>query len=261
MKFAYLINDIVEFQPENNILINRSGDRQSVSLPFTASRCLQLLIEKRTLATQNELIQYAWGINAPTTTPNNLYQNISLLRKAIKVMVGDEQNWIITIPKKGFRLESSLQIDLIDIKEQEGNIHHVGGRTRLLDIIIKTANLCLPYKKSQKTIVLVIFFSLISLFIIFLADKIMSPPNDFGSDFYHLKRVDNCDIYINKDAESANEHMLVFKWNHPNCSRRPYAYITAHSITHSASIISCNQPIESKETNCTSHYIRGFKKS
>lgn len=102
MKQKYLINDIVYFYPANQLLEPVSEDKKSVSLNVPASRCLKLLLEKKgEIVTKYDFSQGVWESRGQYTSINALYQNISLIRKALRE-VGISQDVIHTIPREGF---------------------------------------------------------------------------------------------------------------------------------------------------------------
>lgn len=102
MKQKYLINDIVYFYPANQLLEPVSEDKKSVSLNVPASRCLKLLLEKKgEIVTKYDFSQDVWESRGQYTSINALYQNISLIRKALRE-VGISQDVIHTIPREGF---------------------------------------------------------------------------------------------------------------------------------------------------------------
>ncbi|HCD1254260.1 TPA: winged helix-turn-helix domain-containing protein [Citrobacter amalonaticus] len=102
MKQKYLINEIVYFYPANQLLESASEDKKSVSLNVPASRCLKLLLDKKgEIVTKHDFSQGVWESRGQYTSINALYQNISLIRKALRE-VGISQDVIHTIPREGF---------------------------------------------------------------------------------------------------------------------------------------------------------------
>ncbi|QIU88428.1 winged helix-turn-helix domain-containing protein [Yokenella regensburgei] len=115
---TYLINNEVEFRTSNHTLINKNTPEQLTTLPVPASRCFMLLLENKDVVLHADFYKYVWGENAGEITPNNLYQNISLLRKALRNTIKNGNNWIITIPRKGFRIESELLVNTLCESEE-----------------------------------------------------------------------------------------------------------------------------------------------
>lgn len=102
MKEKYLINNSVYFYPAQQLLVPISEEYAQVSLNVPASRCLTLLLEKKgEIVTKYDLSQDVWQSRGQYTSANTLYQNISLIRKALRE-VGISHDTIHTIPREGF---------------------------------------------------------------------------------------------------------------------------------------------------------------
>lgn len=81
---CYIINNIVIFYPaERSICSLLNKNRIKLNAP--TSQLLEVFIRKAgVIIAQEELYFVAWGDNGSKVTPNTLYQNISLLRKALQ---------------------------------------------------------------------------------------------------------------------------------------------------------------------------------
>ena len=102
MKEKYLINNSVYFYPAQQLLVPISERHTQVSLNVPASRCLTLLLEKKgEIVTKYDFSQDVWQSRGQYTSANTLYQNISLIRKALRE-VGISHDAIHTIPREGF---------------------------------------------------------------------------------------------------------------------------------------------------------------
>ena len=101
-KKKFLINESVYFYPAKQLLESASKDKESVSLNVPASRCLTLLLEKKgEIVTKYDFSQEVWENRGQYTSANTLYQNISLIRKALR-SAGISQDVIHTVPREGF---------------------------------------------------------------------------------------------------------------------------------------------------------------
>ncbi len=101
MTKCYVIDDIAIFSPgERTIMSSVSGNRIKLNTP--TSQLLEAFIHNvGNTISQNELYTIVWGDNGSNVTPNTLYQNISLLRKALKDS-GITGESLTTIRGKGF---------------------------------------------------------------------------------------------------------------------------------------------------------------
>lgn len=257
MTSTYLINQLVQFIPDENVLVRMDNEQMTITLPVSASRCLQLFIEARTMVTQRQLFEYAWGSDAGTVTPNNLYQNISLLRKALKKLTSDDNSWIITTPRKGFRLDEHLQIDVVSLNKTPERSPEISQTRASRHFGVVRSKLF-----SNRTFIAVGFYFLLalsSLSVLIVADMIMFPKTTLAHGFMFFKPLQNCKIYINKDAIDTSTHMAIFSVLKPACQQRKYVYITAYPILHSATMLLCNKELEDSNVNCIFHLVRDFK--
>ncbi|MFM1263597.1 transcriptional regulator [Yersinia enterocolitica] len=101
MTKCYVINDIAIFHPwEQTIMSLASGNRIKLNAP--TSQLLEAFIKNMgNTISQNDLYTIVWGENSISVTPNTLYQNVSLLRKALKDS-GIAGESLTTIRGKGF---------------------------------------------------------------------------------------------------------------------------------------------------------------
>jgi len=81
-----------------------------ITLFSTASRCLELLIEKHgTTLSQKELMDAAWLGQGHSVTPNTFYQNISNVRKAFSALLPERQI-IVTIKRVGLLIPDEITV-------------------------------------------------------------------------------------------------------------------------------------------------------
>lgn len=99
----YLINQLVEFNPDSKSLVNRQTGR-AIQLQLPASLCfLYLITHASDIVSQNTLIKVGWGERNNVTTTNTFYQAILTLRNAL-ADVGLPRDTVKTISRRGLRL-------------------------------------------------------------------------------------------------------------------------------------------------------------
>ncbi|MGH1595829.1 winged helix-turn-helix domain-containing protein [Yersinia proxima] len=101
MNKCYVIDDVAIFFPEEKAIMSSvSGNKIKLNAP--TSQLLEAFIHNiGNTISQNDLYTIVWGDNGASVTPNTLYQNISLLRKALKDS-GIAGESLTTIRGKGF---------------------------------------------------------------------------------------------------------------------------------------------------------------
>jgi DNA-binding winged helix-turn-helix (wHTH) protein len=104
MKTAWLINDVVLFEPdERRLCAIQNYPAQCIILHGPVNECLlQLLLHNGEVLSQRFLFDAVWGKQGAVVTTNALYQAIASVRKALK-SAGLADDVIKTIPKAGFK--------------------------------------------------------------------------------------------------------------------------------------------------------------
>lgn len=258
MANGYLIDGQIEFWPASNLLINIQIEGKEITLPSPGSRCMELLLSTPGLVSQQEIFQFVWGEDAASITPNNLYQNICQLRRALKNITANEEEWIITVPRRGFHFNSNISIKTLT---ERGNINSPAGK--LEDPVIPTqivsADATAALRKNTKWIRLSLFIML--LISLLLINRKTNPSDNIVDRFSYYAKIDNCKLYYNNDMHGPAPHIKIIKTMKPNCQKFPYVYITAYIITRTSSILSCDRPIENNNPHCVSRLVIGFQSS
>ena len=113
----YVINDCIDFRAGQNQLVLK-GSGIAAKLTYPAARCLELILEQQgKIVSHAELYQKVWEERGVNTTPNTLYQNISLIRRALKEMIPDGDKLINTIPRRGFRVHFDVVVKKVNVSD------------------------------------------------------------------------------------------------------------------------------------------------
>lgn len=111
----YVINSNIEFDTTEYILTSLNDSNLSVKLSNSAGRILEELIKHRNSelpVTREHLFTIVWKSHGLIPSNGNLNQQISLIRKTL-IILGLESASIITIPKRGLKLNHQLNIEHI----------------------------------------------------------------------------------------------------------------------------------------------------
>ena len=105
-----MINGEVIFDVNSGELKSLSPPGESSVLNAPTARCLQLLIEKDgSVVSRDDFMEQVWLARGIVVSQNTFYQNISLLRKSLK-MAGLTKDIVTTVRRKGFTLTSGTLI-------------------------------------------------------------------------------------------------------------------------------------------------------
>ncbi|MFD1800912.1 transcriptional regulator [Mixta tenebrionis] len=257
MQPLYLINNVIYFYPEVNKLISVAEEEKEIILTQPATKCLELLLKTDGLVSQKELYDYAWGENSQNVAPNTLYQNISIIRRALKRLHPDAQLWLITVPRQGFRFEHSVPVTLVRagslsplsaMAEEVNKISSVIGtgahaRLRQLRPISLKAVLII--------IVICLIFTLVAL--------ILPVNNDFhtlAANYYRIQNSGQCQLYLHKNSRMPEKHIINLINQRVNCDHYPYVYIIHNVLINKLSLLSCRKPLANNEFACASWSLR-----
>ncbi|SQI34151.1 Transcriptional regulatory protein, C terminal [Leminorella richardii] len=229
-----------------------------VVLNTSTNRCLLLLLQRQgVVVTQKEFFKVVWGNRGQYITANTLYQNISLLRKALKT-TGVERDIIQTIPKEGVcfsgkvtQLEDNDESDnkiSTDILEEKEN-NNINDNLFSIPSSFKIKNI----------IVLVLSFIFIYFSYMFYINRL-----NYSNYFYEYKEIgviNQCKIFSkNSGILKLNDEYIDFvKGKNINCTDGQAVYISANNEKSRVFIQICDGSIINT-TSCIVHiYIESTK--
>ncbi|EMH1276893.1 winged helix-turn-helix domain-containing protein [Enterobacter hormaechei] len=256
MQKKYLINNYIEFQPSNSLLICHIEPLRSVSLPLPSARCFTLLLERGDLVTHNEFYPYVWGNDSDQIMPNNLYQNISLLRKALRSITPDGHAWVVTVPRKGFKLAPFVEVVIKRSDEQEScptapDVMQL-MTTGKLNIISDYISQSLPHLLKFGSYLFLVSLAVVCFVVI---EQYNNKEMEFADQFLFYKSYGLCELNINKKSRTSHFEEKLSPFVLQKCSSSPYVYITAYNASPLSSIIICEKPISYKKPNCDSFFV------
>ncbi|WP_413732613.1 winged helix-turn-helix domain-containing protein [Sodalis sp. RH20] len=112
----YLINDRIVFNTLEYRLSLLADDETAVNLSNTAGRVLEALIISHgngDTVSREDLFANVWEKHGLSPSNGNLNQQVSLIRKAL-IALGLEASAIVTLPKRGLKLNDRLAIAVYD---------------------------------------------------------------------------------------------------------------------------------------------------
>lgn len=145
--FFFIFNDRFCFNPFERKISSITDDdnHREVNINAPASRCLLLLLKNRNDVISREyFLEQVWINHGVFVSLNTYYQNISILRKALK-KVGLTEEFILTIPHRGLTLSQNIKI-----KKQNKNETDITTNVKY-DRIDNTHNILSTDKNDKKT--------------------------------------------------------------------------------------------------------------
>ncbi|RWR00940.1 hypothetical protein ED28_15935 [[Pantoea] beijingensis] len=265
MSKGYLINNTLEFWPEDHLLVSRGAERKTISINVPASRCFLLILEREgELIPQLDFFNFVWGEAGENVPPNTLYQNISILRRGLKAVMEQPTDLVVTVPKQGFKLSDGTHVIVLESEnDPELNIslpEEINGQINTLssENELPSEPTALPSGNFRKWYaMLAILLLLITAVHYYLLNREHVYP--YFDNYTALKNSGQCHIYVNSDAEDYSVHQKALQMINLNCRRYPYVYLSAYKVMPSVSFITCNRPFDDqKQTlSCASYNLRG----
>ncbi|EPM0021824.1 winged helix-turn-helix domain-containing protein [Citrobacter farmeri] len=261
MPNRYILDDLIEFLPDKYQLVSRHSSNLAITLNVPASRCLQLLLERRhDLVPQNDFYPYVWGDEGASVPVSTLYQNISLLRKALKTFSEDGDKIIQTVPKKGFLLAKDVNVQEIDLTDDVDEVE-----SALPEIPHSTA------QQSSTTAEKSVFknqyplklFFLISVLVLSIAAGLQlflwGLPTALNDIYTQKMNISGCSVHTNYKF-TTTEVSKQINDNNIDCKQTPYVYLYTASLQFNihSSLLLCKHPLESDlPFDCTTYNILG----
>ncbi|TDN52861.1 DNA-binding winged helix-turn-helix (wHTH) protein [Buttiauxella sp. JUb87] len=113
----YIIDGMVVFDPEDKSIYNLLTHKKK-KMHATCTRCLILMLENPSrVISQSEFLLFAWPDTHNDVSYNTFYQCILNLRRSFSE-IKYEPKLIITVPRKGLCLSSSIDIVKTDTQTQ-----------------------------------------------------------------------------------------------------------------------------------------------
>ncbi|GLR07690.1 hypothetical protein COO59_09745 [Mixta theicola] len=246
---VYLIYKSIYFYPKEHRLVCHSQGKEDTTLTQPAAKCLELLVKTDGLVSQNNLYDYAWGENSHSVTPNTLYQNISLIRRALKNIMPGADRWIITVPRKGFRFDHSISTRLLAAEETlpvtaEDTLPAVAPAQLLNPERIARAK---PLRSFISVSLVVLFFSLT-----FFINPVSAEFKKLTGSYDKIAEDGTCQLYVYRNDQPLKEQINSRVNKYVNCDTHPHIYISYDKFIKNISLFSCQDPLTENSTSCAS---------
>lgn len=265
----YLLEDKVFYDPLTHSIYISDKVESQLTLAIPASLCLlSLLQHKGEIVSHADLLAFAWESRGMMVSPNTLYQNMSILRKAL-VSLGVSDEMIKTVPKRGFVISSAFPVEFIYEVDEVDEVDDYSP-TITVDIIqpdeteeITTARLThfrhsFPYLRWGTLAVccLIVFYFVYFLTKLWNEDII---PQYIGPDFTKVENIEDCQVYRNYSLRSDAFFTQFLADQKAVCGKEKWWYLINHPPSPQVSLLKCSHAMSEKRTDkaslCTSDFF------
>ena len=250
----YLINQLVEFNPDSKSLANRQTGR-TIQLQLPAALCfLYLITHPNDTVSQNTLLKVGWGERNNVTTTNTFYQAILTLRKAL-VEVGLSRDTVKTISRRGLRLAENTQVDAIAFSPDDVSLPPAIEENNAPAIIAPLQEQVPRVPRRGLLFTIVVVISTLIIWLVWYQKRPSMPFKTFVSISMQIPSNQNCKIYY-----SPNEHTLDSYFNlmqlHPSlCEKNHHVFLTGYRKAERVVAFICDKDARvDASAFCTSHY-------
>ncbi|QIU89619.1 winged helix-turn-helix domain-containing protein [Yokenella regensburgei] len=248
MEIVFLLGGRVFFWPERNFLVLASDQSKRISLSNPASRCLSLLIQAHGAVVERDyFFQQVWLNNGAQVSNNTFYQNISLLRRAFKDL-GLNEEWIVTIPKVGIKLDAALEVSA-----QEMAIHPEAESVLETPEPVPATTLVRQTDRRRQHLAWAI-----GAFLLCLLAGSLTWISEFDTrllSYIPLESQQECHFFANADALDFEKHQYFVDNTRFECRLYPWVYLTMYPNFARISALTCRQQYSRwHENQCVTHY-------
>jgi DNA-binding winged helix-turn-helix (wHTH) protein len=261
MSKVFLINELIAFYPEKNLLINTRHTEKKQILGRPSSRCLEILLKDQgTIVSHQLLYDNAWKNSVIETSPNTLYQTILLVRKALKFVSESSEDFIITVPRKGFVFNETIQVKVEDVESElsskplltENAISSSGSKDKWQECFF-------IHLRVNPIFMLSIIMTVVSLSLLTTGYKyFLFKQDDFTRGYIYNQKEGDCILYLRQPVSVYKTEMDIFLKKHKKIASdselHPLKYIGIVSKPVFFLVIACNRT-KGSDRNCTSSYI------
>ncbi|CAI1604293.1 winged helix-turn-helix domain-containing protein [Serratia fonticola] len=254
MSTRYIISSEVEFWPENHQLVLRGARDLVITLHIPASRCLQLLIERRySLVQQRDFYSYVWGDEGVTVSASTLYQNIALLRKALKSTGEGNKDLVVTVYRKGFRLNDKFSVtEQRDDEKVETTAFNELPAVSDMDNSAVSQTTAKPeignrtkFKMNGVTAVIVMLMILLGMQIYNWG---YASNSSVISKFIKISAESGCVFFAEMNATDVLGKLKSINATDIDCHRTPFVYVSGNTNNTKTSFLACDREINSIRT-------------
>ncbi|AWH89007.1 winged helix-turn-helix domain-containing protein [Limnobaculum parvum] len=260
MNKIYIINETVCFDPEKHTLSVYGQSGLEVNLHIPASQCLhQLLLHNGQTLSQQFLFEQVWEKNGVYVSSNTLYQNIALIRKAIK-SVGLAEDVIKTLPKAGVKCIADVReiqnasifpspsVIPVDSKTQNTTSDNLIEK----ETTIAAGNLSGKPNPFRWIYLLAAIIFICSSGWVYLTQY---HSNNIFEAYHPAGEVNGCNLF--SSYNDAQKSALIFadlmKRKPFSCTPGSAVYMNVNRVYEKSSLVVCDKLIDSSNVRCESY--------
>ncbi|AKC60548.1 winged helix-turn-helix domain-containing protein [Blochmannia endosymbiont of Camponotus (Colobopsis) obliquus] len=187
----YIIHSTVTFDTTKYLLTSIHDINTATKLSNSAGKILEELIkyrETREPVTRQHLFTIVWKNHGLEASNGNLNQQISLIRKSLNSL-GLNSSAIITIPKRGFKLNDQLTIKIIKENFSQSNCIN-----KINNLYTQSKLLSLKTNFSKQNIKYTLTLLLTAIILTMALSSYLHHKDKNNQKLYFCKQINSCNI-------------------------------------------------------------------
>lgn len=254
VRMYFVINQKFMFFPVERKLQSLSEPELTKILATPASNCLLLLLKHAPeIVSHKTLLDEVWGKDGIIVPLNTLSQNISIARKGIRAVSNTDDEVIVTVSRKGFRLHAEVEIISeakvpVDEAVTARDVKSIPGQN-------EQARAAPHRQKKRNYIFVATGVAIISSVIIFILLSFHT-NNQFFSDYTSLGIRDGCHYFgknwgdiDNKSNQRFSNMIQKTVTLGISCQKYPWVYLSKITKYPISTAIYCQKEISTSGSN------------
>ncbi len=275
IKTIHLEGNVV-YAPITHSLYKAGDSENQVALAIPASLCLlSLLQHKGEIVSHSDLLSFAWEARGMMVSPNTVYQNMSILRKALESM-GVSSEMIRTVPKRGFMIPAGFPVEFI--YENEDNTPLSQAEEEIIPVptpvlpsalqdppsIPDTSVPAAPAAGKTNRRLQAVLFGIACCMAFLIATAATrylgndTIPAYIAPDFSPLGNVKDCQVFRNYSSRDDAFFTKFIADKNVECGTQKWWYITNYPPSEEVSILRCSKELTASGSDktplCTSDF-------
>lgn len=261
---AIRLEDKAVYDPATHSVYKIGDVENQVSLAIPASLCLHNLLQKKgEVVSHADLLAFAWTSRGIMVSPNTLYQNMSVLRKAL-VSLGVSPEIIKTVPKRGFVIPSGFPVEFIDDAEDNTAPQVLPDVAVIMGSPEEVPPLPLsPDRNKTPTLrnSLFILAACLTFYISYLISNYVGDdaiPQYIAPEFVKIDNIQDCQVFRNTSLRENAFFTQFISDKKVECGREKWWYLTNYPPSRQVSLLRCSRALSDTLTEKTSLCISDF---
>ncbi|WP_213134351.1 winged helix-turn-helix domain-containing protein [Citrobacter sp. FP75] len=250
----YLINQLVEFNPDNKSLVNRQTGR-AIQLQLPASLCfLYLITHASDIVSQNTLLKVGWGDRNNVTTTNTFYQAILTLRNALGD-VGLPRDTVKTISRRGLTLNENTQVETITHSQIEVDLPPLIEENKAPEIIPPPPPQVSSIPGWNIFLTAGVIITTLVIWLVWYQTRPTLPFSKFVSVSMQIPSRENCKIYYSPNEHNLESYFSLMQTHPDLCVDNKHVFLSGYRKAERVVAFVCDKDARiDVNAFCSTHY-------